>query len=73
MSDDFRLGFVFLEEVAGGKLFDEETKLAIERGDIQLVRVQWAATKALKPVPQFLQLADRRLRSNHRPGLGDHQ
>ena len=25
MSDDFRLGFVFLEEVAGGKLFDEET------------------------------------------------
>jgi hypothetical protein len=61
MSHDFRLGFVFLEEVAGGKLFDEDTKLAIERGDIKQVRVQWAATKALKvitpsPVPQFLQL-----------------
>ena len=58
MSDDFRLGFVFLEEVAGGKLFDEETKLAIERGDIKQVRVQWAATKAVKPAPvsQFLQL-----------------
>ena len=58
MSDDFRLGFVFLEEVAGGKLFDEETRLAIERGDIKLVRVQWAATKEVKPAPvsQFLQL-----------------
>ena len=62
MSEDFRLGFAFLEEVAGGKLFDEDTKLAIERGDIKQVRVQWAATKALKavtpepPVPQFLQL-----------------
>ena len=58
MSEDFRLGFAFLEEVAGGKLFDEETRLAIERGDIQQVRVQWAATKAVKPapVPQFLQL-----------------
>jgi hypothetical protein len=58
MSDDFRLGFVLLEEVAGGKLFDEETRLAIERGDIKQVRVQWAATKMVKPasVPQFLQL-----------------
>ena len=58
MSDDFRLGVVFLEEVAGRKLFDEETRLAIERGDIKQVRVQWAATKAVKPasVPQFLQL-----------------
>ena len=56
MSDDFRLGFVFVEEAAGGNLFDEKTKLAIERGDIHLVRVQWAATKAVKPVPQFLQL-----------------
>ena len=58
MSDDFRLGFVFLEEVAGGKLFDDDARLAIERGDIKQVRVQWAATKVVKPasVPQFLQL-----------------
>ena len=61
MSDDFRLGFVFLEEVAGRKLFDQETRLAIERGDIKQVRVQWAATKELKAgkpasVPKFLQL-----------------
>ena len=56
MFDAFRLGFVFVEEVAGGKLFDEETKLAIERGDFHLVRVQWADTKAVKSVPEFLQL-----------------
>jgi len=57
MSHAYRLGFEFLEEVAGGELFDEETRLAIERGDIHLVRVQWAATKDVEsPVPQFLQL-----------------
>ncbi len=55
MTDTYRLGFEFVELV-GGNLFDEKTKLAIERGDIHLVRVQWAATKAVELVPQFLQL-----------------
>lgn len=57
MSDAHRLGFEFLEQVAGGKLFGKEAKLAIERGDVHLVRVQEAATKPVRsPVPQFLQL-----------------
>ena len=58
MSDTFRLGFEFAVEVGGEGLFDAETKLAIERGDIHLVRVQWAATKAVKIsfFPPFLQL-----------------
>ncbi len=58
MSCFCRFGFEFLEEAAGGNLFDAQTKLAIERGDIHLVRVQYAATKAVKPVPvpKFLQL-----------------
>jgi hypothetical protein len=56
MTDTYRLGFEFVE-VVGGNLFDEKTKLTIERGDIHLVRVQWAATKAVESVPQFLQLA----------------
>jgi hypothetical protein len=56
MSDTFRLGFEFAVEVGGEGLFDAETKLAIERGDFHLVRVQWAATKGVKAVTQFLQL-----------------
>jgi hypothetical protein len=56
MSRTFRLGFDFLEEVAGGHLFDADTKLAIERGDFHLVRVQWAAAKRVSAVARFLQL-----------------
>jgi hypothetical protein len=58
MTRTFRLGFEFLEEMAGGALFDGQTRLAIERGEIHLVRVQWAATKHVRgeEIPQFLQL-----------------
>jgi hypothetical protein len=56
MSRTFRLGFVFLEEVAGRRLFDKDTKTAIECGDVHLVRVQWAATKKVKRVSSFLQV-----------------
>jgi hypothetical protein len=56
MDRAFRLGFEFLAAVAKRKLFDEATQRAIARGDIHLVRVQWAASKPVKSPPQFLQL-----------------
>ena len=56
MDRAFRLGFEFLAVVAKRKLFDEATQRAIARGDIHLLRVQWAASKPVKSAPQFLQL-----------------
>jgi hypothetical protein len=56
MTRAFRVGFDFLEAVAGVTLFKGKTKAAIERGDIHLVRVQWAAAKRVKNISQFLQL-----------------
>src|ERR1700677_2386649 len=52
----FRVGFDFLEAMAGGPLFDEETKRAIARGEIHLVSAQWAAAKAVDDISVFLQL-----------------
>ncbi len=58
MTRDFRLGFEFLEAMtdSGSLLLDPDTKLAIERGDFHLVRVQYAATKAVPNVTNFLQV-----------------
>jgi len=52
----FRLGFDFLEGVAGMTLFEGKAKQAIERGEVHLVRVQWATAKRVKNISQFLQL-----------------
>ena len=52
----FRLGFEFPEAMdEDGPLFDAETKAAIERGDIHLVRTQWAATKPVVRRAEYLQ------------------
>jgi hypothetical protein len=59
--------------VAGGNLFDAQTRLAIECSDIHLVRVQFAATKTVKSVPAVLAAHDSRLRPNHCARLGDPQ
>jgi len=57
MTRAFRLGFEFLEAMSEPRsLFDADTKLAIERGDFHLARVQWAATKAVANVTDFLQM-----------------
>jgi hypothetical protein len=56
MDRNFRLGFEFLAAVAKGKLFDENTQRAFQRGDIHLVRVEWAAAKPVQAKRQFLQL-----------------
>ena len=56
MTRAFRLGFVFLEAMSQpNALLNAATKLAIERGDFHLVRVQWAATKAVANATEFLQ------------------
>jgi hypothetical protein len=53
----FRLGFEFLEVMSEpNSLFDADTKLAIERGDFHIVRVQYAATKDVLSVTEFLQV-----------------
>ena len=57
MTRAFRLGFAFLEAMsAPAALFDAATKLAIARGDFHLVSVQYAATKAVTNVTDFLQV-----------------
>jgi len=56
MSRAFRLGFEFLDAMAGGTLFDADTRFAIERGDIHLVSAQWAAAKPARDIFVFLQL-----------------
>jgi hypothetical protein len=56
MSWAFRVGFDFLEAMASGSLFEDETKRAIERGEIHLVGAQWAAAKPVKDISTFLQL-----------------
>jgi hypothetical protein len=57
MTRAFRLGFAFLEALSAPQvLFDAATKLAIERGDFHLVRVQYAAAKATANVTDFLQV-----------------
>jgi hypothetical protein len=57
MTRSFRLGFESLEAMnENGPLFDAETKATIERGDIHLVRAQWAATKPVAKCAEFLQL-----------------
>lgn len=56
MDRAFRLGIEFLATATKRKLFDEGTQRAIARGDIHLLRAQWAAAKPVKSAPQFLQL-----------------
>jgi hypothetical protein len=57
MTRAFRLGFAFLEAMSEPEpLFDAATKLVIERGGFHLVSVQWAATKAVTSVTDFLQV-----------------
>jgi hypothetical protein len=56
MSRAFALGFRFLEAMADGVLFNEETKFSIERGDMHLASAQWAATKPVNDISSFLQL-----------------
>jgi hypothetical protein len=56
MTRVYRLGFYFLEAVAGVTLFEGKAKADIERGEIHLVRAQWAAAKPVKNISQFLQL-----------------
>jgi hypothetical protein len=58
MSSAYPVGFTLLQEMNGGNLFDTRSKHAIDDGDIRLVRVQWAAKKAVEPgpVPKALQL-----------------
>jgi hypothetical protein len=57
MTRAFRLGFEFLEAMSGpDALFDAATRLVIKRGDLHLVRVQYAATKAAPNVTVFLQV-----------------
>ncbi len=57
MTRAFRLGFEFLEAMSEPRsLFDAETKLVIERGHFHLVSVQYAATKAVTNVTDFLQV-----------------
>ena len=57
MTRAFGLGFEFLEAMSEpSSLFDADTRLAIERGDSKLVRVQHAATKAVPNVTDFLQV-----------------
>jgi hypothetical protein len=56
MTRAFRLGFAFLAALSPpAVLFDPPTQLAIERGDFHLVSVQYAATKAVTNVSDFLQ------------------
>jgi hypothetical protein len=58
MTRDFRLGFDFLEAMTEPEpLFDDATKLTIERGDVPLASEQWAATKTVPSVTEFLQVA----------------
>ncbi len=46
VKSDRLVGFDFLEAMnEPDPLFDAETRAAIERGDIHLARIQWAATK----------------------------
>jgi hypothetical protein len=57
MTRAFRLGFTFLETLSEPEpLFDAATKRVIARGDVHLVSVQHAATKAAPNVPEFLQV-----------------
>ena len=57
MTRAFRLGFSFLEAMAEPEpLFDDAAKLAIEQGGVHLVSVQYAATKAVLSVTEFLQV-----------------
>jgi hypothetical protein len=58
MTRAFRLGFAFLEAMSEPEpLFDAATKRVIARGDFHLVRVQYAATKAVTDVTDFLQVS----------------
>ena len=57
MTRAFRLGFEFLAAMSEPyPLFDAAAKLVIARGDFHLVRVQYAATKAVTNVTDFLQV-----------------
>jgi hypothetical protein len=57
MTRAFRLGFTFLEAMSEpDPLFDAATKRVIARGDVHLVSVQYAATKAVTNVTDFLQV-----------------
>ena len=57
MTRAFGLGFAFLEALsAPAVLFDAATKAVIERGVFHLVSVQYAATKAVTNVTDFLQV-----------------
>jgi hypothetical protein len=57
MTRTFRLGFDFLEAMSEPEpLFDVAAKLAIERGDVPLASEQWAATKTVPSVTDFLQV-----------------
>ena len=56
MTRAFRLGFEFLEAMCEPRpLFDPAAKRAIAGGHFHLVRVQYAATKAVTNVTDFLQ------------------
>ena len=58
MTRAFRLGFDFLEAMSEPEpLFDDAAKLAIERGDVPLASEQWAATKTVPSITDFLQVA----------------
>jgi len=57
MTRAFGLGFTFLEAMSEpNSLFDAGTRRAIAHGDFHLVSVQYAATKAVPNVTDFLQV-----------------
>jgi hypothetical protein len=57
MTRTFGLGFDFLEAMSEPEpLFDDAARLAIERGDVPLASEQWAATKTVPSIIDFLQV-----------------
>jgi hypothetical protein len=57
MTRTFGLGFDFLEAMTEPEpLFDDAAKLAIERDDVHLASEQWAATKTVPSITDYLQV-----------------